>query len=103
MVKVFVFKFSLAILHFMDEQVELPKFTEEKRIDSHQVIMAKYSHDGKVLATVNVDYSISIWDSHDILVDTYELSFILVEIRDKTPIMQSSWIGQLVVNTSTTS
>ena len=75
MVKVFVFKFSLAILHFMDEQVELPKFTEEKRIDSHQVIMAKYSHDGKVLATVNVDYSISIWDSHDILVDTYELSF----------------------------
>ena len=75
MVKVFVFKFSLAILHFMDEQVELPKFTEEKRIDSHQVIMAKYSHDGKVLSTVNVDYSISIWDSHDILVDTYELSF----------------------------
>lgn len=60
---------------FMEEQIELPKFTEEKRFATHQVLMAKYSHDGKVLATVNGDYSISIWDSHDILVDTYEQSF----------------------------
>ena len=59
----------------MEEPAELPKFFEEKHLPSKQVLLAKYSHDGKVLATVNSNYSLSIWDSSNILVDTFEQTF----------------------------
>ena len=59
----------------MEEQTKLPKFVEEKRYSSRQVLIARCSRDGSTTAAVNHDYSISIWDSSNLLVDTYEQEF----------------------------
>ena len=56
----------------MGEDVELPKFYQDKRIPSRPVLLAKYSRDGRFLAVVHTDYSLSIWDSQDILVNTFD-------------------------------
>ena len=67
----------------MEEQTKLPKFVEEKRYSSKQVLIARCSRDGNTTATVNHDYSISIWDSSNLLVDTYELEFF--QLHDVSP------------------
>lgn len=67
----------------MEEQTKLPKFVEEKRYSSKQVLIARCSRDGNTTATVNHDYSISIWDSSNLLVDTYELEFF--QFHDVSP------------------
>ena len=60
---------------FMKESVELPHFVEDREIESKPVYMAKFSHNGELLAVVHTDYSLSIWDANDILVNTYEQAF----------------------------
>ena len=59
----------------MKESVELPHFVEDREIESKPVYMAKFSHNGELLAVVHTDYSLSIWDANDILVNTYEQTF----------------------------
>lgn len=59
----------------MGEGVELPEFFQERTVQARPVLLAKYSHDGKLLAVVHNDYSLSIWDSQDILVNTFEQLF----------------------------
>lgn len=59
----------------MKESVELPHFVEDREIESKPVYMAKFSHNGELLAVVHTDYSLSIWDANDILVNTYEQAF----------------------------
>lgn len=59
----------------MEQHASLPQFTEDKRIQSQPVHLAKYSRDGKLLAIVHTDLSLSIWDSEDILVNTFEQPF----------------------------
>lgn len=59
----------------MREKIELPHFVEDRFVASKPVYLAKYSRDGKLLAVVHTDYSLSIWDASDILVNTYEQNF----------------------------
>ena len=59
----------------MGEDVELPTFYQDKRIPSQPVLLTKYSRDGRFLAVVHTDYSLSIWDSQDILVNTFDQLF----------------------------
>lgn len=59
----------------MKEKVELPHFVEDRFVASKPVYLAKYSRDGKLLAVVHTDYSLSVWDASDILVNTYEQNF----------------------------
>lgn len=63
------------------QRASLPQFAEDKRVQSNPVLIAKYSKDGKLLAIVHTDLSLSLWDSEDLLVNTFEKS--LFETRPK--------------------
>lgn len=58
----------------MDKSIELPIFVEEKQFKTMPVLCAQYSRDGKALAVVYHDYTLSIWDSSDLLTETREIN-----------------------------
>ena len=68
----------------MEESESLPIFKESERISSSPIRLAKYSSNGKLLAIVHADLSLSIWDSEDILVNTYEQSFFETKSKNKS-------------------
>ena len=57
----------------MDKSIELPRFVEEKRFKTMSVFCAQYSRDGKALAVVYYDFTLSIWDSSDLMTETREI------------------------------
>ena len=71
----FILIFSLLSGFSMEKSEALPQFYEDKHIQSKPVHLARFSKDGKLLAIVHTDLSLSIWDSQDILVNTFEQSF----------------------------
>ena len=83
----------------MGEDVELPKFYQDKCIPSRPVLLAKYSRDGRFLAVVHTDYSLSIWDSQDILVNTFDQLFFQPKSNGRTSVHHSVFLEWSASNT----
>lgn len=67
----------------MEEIIPLPSFIEDRRIPTKPIHLARFSRDGALLAIIHTDLSLSIWDSEDILVNTFEYSFFETRTKNR--------------------
>ena len=76
--------------YLMDNVIELPRFVEEKQFRTIPAFCARYSRDGKALAIVYNDYTLSIWDSSDLMTETRELFEYFPDLQYHHDIKKSS-------------
>ena len=75
----------------MEESAQLPSYFESSQIDTKPVLIAKFSQDGRFFAMVHEDYSLSVWESLDILVKIYDKTFFQQQSSSSSHIVFLDW------------